>query len=130
MAIVEDNYGAKWMKQILNWIYNKTYPNGYEERLLYRDALMECGLKRSKTIELLNEFKNCNIVEFKDENIYWIDGQLKIDNPKMKPYLEGKKKAILEDKNKTLYDYYVKQCVKDNEEPLAFEEWIKERNKT
>jgi hypothetical protein len=93
---VSDNYGARWVKAIFNWTRLKTQ-DGYQKEILIRDALIECGLRKNKTIEIMNEFIEMGLMKERKGLYYW--GDTAPVNPKMKPYLDAKKK-LKEDEKK------------------------------
>ena len=142
---VADNYGARWVKGMMNWVRIKTLSGGYPYPMLLREGLMECGLKKGKMIDLINEFSELGFIDVqKDGMVFWVDENIKpISNTKgitenitekMKPYLDAKKKIvkeepksendILKDIQHSKYELYMRNCVDSREEPLKFDAWI------
>lgn len=122
---VADNYGSKWVKGIINWFRNKTL-EGIQYDNLIVEATLECGLRRGKLIELVNEYVETGLLVMRDRKIYWVDITLKplevVMNKEEKPDIKDRKPKMVKD-----YDEYVKECIKLKLEkpPLEFAEWLK-----
>lgn len=119
---VADNYGARWVKGMLNWIRLKTL-KGYPYQFLIKDAMMECGLKKAKTIELVNEWAEMGLLVNESGFIRWVDANIKVNpnnqgtpqeniDEKIQPYLEAKKNLETE-KEEALPDEQVKEMLRE-----------------
>lgn len=140
--IVADNYGSKWVKGILNWFREKTLKGKVYSELII-EATLECGLRRNKTVELVNEFVETGLLEYKDNSIFWVNSNYKpteIDFEKEKKRKPRKKKD--EEKKESIEDgdiitgvdmryvKYVEGFKKEDEDKiLSYGEWIKQLNK-
>lgn len=123
---VNDNYGSKWVKSILSWFRNKTL-DGVEYDSLIIEATLECGLRRSKLIELVNEYIETGLITVKDRKLFWINEDIKPSKIVMgkieKGEVETKPKIKLEEKLKN-YASYCKSCKADKIEPMDYETWV------
>lgn len=136
MSSVADNYGSRWVKAISNWFRDKTI-EGYDKDMLIRDALLECGLRKNKTIEIFNEFVEMGLIKIKNNMLYW--GEFAPLNIEMIPYRKAKEElqkeekeiktpnVLLSERQKALYEMYVNNCKNDKEEPMTYDAWITEK---
>lgn len=124
---VSDNYGSKWVKGIINWFRSKTL-EGIQYDTLIIEATLECGLRRNKLIELVNEYVETGLIFVDgDKNVYWYNRELK---PSINIVKE--RKEITKDVDKRSieeYNAYVKQLHEIGEKPLSMKEWFVEVNK-
>jgi len=119
---VNDNYGSRWVKNMLNWMRRKTLEN-YDR--LIKDAMLECGLRKQKTIELITEYTEIGIMMYRDRSLFWMDENDVVINTKMigeeksKKEFKGRKRLI------DRYSDYMMKCAEIGGDPLEFAEWVK-----
>lgn len=120
---VADNYGARWVKSMLSWARQKTL-EPYPYPMIIRDGVLECGQKRGKMIELINEWIDLGFIINDGNMLSWCDpafniniGKSKEPDPaireKMKAYRESKKKLQQDEKEEVLADEEVKKMLKE-----------------
>lgn len=135
---VADNYGSKWVKSILNWIRHKTL-DGVDYDILIIEATLEAGLRRNKTIDLVNEFVETGLLTVTpDRIIKWFNPEFKPSEIIMKSTDKGESKS---DKIKRVaqsnkkprlldqYKAYCKQLEEIGDEPLSMQKWYDEIKK-
>ena len=144
---VADNYGSKWVKGIINWFRTKTL-DGIDYPILIIEATLECGLRRNKLIELVNEYIETGLLDVRDGRVFWTNPDIKpfetimrketiavvprlTDEEKKKRAEKKNKKKKKKKKKKTLqeklveYNEYIEYMKIENETPLEYEEWVK-----
>ena len=134
---VADNYGSKWVKGIINWFRTKTL-EGIPYTDLIIQATLECGLRRNKLIELVNEYVETGLLRLHEGSVYWVDINIKPSETVMNknipeiPIEIVKKKRNRKKTDKTLqeklvdYNEYIEYCKAENETPLDYEVWLKD----
>ena len=136
---VRDNYGAKWVKGMLNWFRNKTLEGKLYSHLLI-EAMLETGLRRGKSIELVNEYLELGLMHIEEGKVYWSNpdmkstdiGRVKLEEQTATPTEKKpvKKKTRKKKKKKTLqeklveYNEYTEYMKIENETPLEYEGWV------
>ena len=134
---VADNYGSKWVKGIINWFRTKTL-EGIPYTDLIIQATLECGLRRNKLIELVNEYVETGLLRLNEGSVYWVDINIKPSETVMNknipviPVEREKRKKKRKETKKTLqeklvdYNEYTEYCKSENEKPLDYEVWLKD----
>lgn len=125
MSYVNDNYGSRWVKGVTNWIRLKTLDGCLYAELIIEGTLY-MGLRRNKTIEIINEFAETGLLFFKDagKTVCWRD--INLEPIQNKNVVDEKKTRDMKELLR-LYNEYVKSCKTLNESPMTYEEWL-ERN--
>lgn len=120
---VNDNYGSRWVKNMLNWFRRKTL-EGRNYDVIIKEAMLECGLRKQKTIELITEYTEIGIMMYRDKSLFWMDENDVVVNTKMigedkqsKGYKGGKR---LVDR----YSDYMMKCAEIGVDPPTFPEWV------
>jgi len=123
---VADNYGSKWVKGILNWFREKTL-NGVKYDTLIIEATLECGLRRNKLIELVNEYIETGLLVINGDSVYWIDSEIKpsaINMGEKIPVKEESKPNITLQEKLTKYNEYQKNCITEKIKCLDYKTWL------
>ena len=119
MYRIADNYGSKWVKSMLNWFRTKSM-EGIEYDKLIIEATLECGLRRQKLIEMVNEYIETGLLIVKENKIFWVDSNYMPLKTEFKPIenREKPKKRLIEQ-----YNDYLSESLTNGVEPLDMKEW-------